>query len=423
MPERIAMLSIHTCPLATLGGKETGGMNVYVRELTRALSHRGLAVDVFTRSQNALTSRISTGRGALGPQGRVIHLPAGPEEPYHKDAIFDHLAEFTHNVKEFARQEHLHYDLIHSHYWLSGLAARDLHLAWDVPIVQMFHTLGELKNQVAQSPAEFESGRRIAAEREIIGFADRLVAATAHERDQMEALYGADPATISIVPPGVDLERFHPRPCEEARAEIGVPSDCQVILFVGRIQPIKGIDTLIRAMALVFEREPELRQQVYLCIIGGDPDADLARDESELRRLAQLRDELGIGNLVLFLGSKDQDSLPCHYSAASMVVVPSHYESFGMVALEAMAAGVPVIASDVGGLSFSVSDGFNGYLVPDGDPETLAYKVTLLLKYESLRQQLGEQARRWAERFAWSNIAGEILEVYDKVLARHPIMA
>jgi D-inositol-3-phosphate glycosyltransferase len=417
------MLSIHTCPLATLGGKETGGMNVYVRELTRALSQAGAPVDVFTRSQNPRTSRVSTGRGALGPQGRVIHIPAGPEMPYDKNAIFDHLPEFVSGVKDFARREHLHYDVIHSHYWLSGLAARDLRQAWDAPIVQMFHTLGQLKNSVAQTPAELESPRRIAYEREIIRFADQVVAATALERDQMLAFSGADPSKFSIVPPGVDLERFHPSPCEEARARIGVPPDCQVILFVGRIQPIKGIDTLIRAMATVFEREPELRQQVYLCIIGGDPDADMARDESELQRLMQLRDELGIGNLVLFLGSKDQDSLPCHYSAASMVVVPSHYESFGMVALEAMACGVPVIASDVGGLSFSVSDGFNGYLVPNGDPEALAYKVTLLLKYESLRRQLGEQARRWVERYSWTNIAAEILEVYDKALTLRPVTA
>jgi D-inositol-3-phosphate glycosyltransferase len=165
-------------------------------------------------------------------------------------------------------------------------------------------------------------------------------------------------------------------------------------------------------MALVFQREPELRDKVVLSIIGGDPDSDKGRDESELGRLQALREELGIGDLVTFLGSKDQDSLPCYYSAASMVVVPSHYESFGMVALEAMACGCPVIASDVGGLSFSVADGFNGYLVPNADPEALAYKLTLLLKYDSLREHLGEQAHHWAERYSWSNIADEILDVY-----------
>jgi D-inositol-3-phosphate glycosyltransferase len=176
-------------------------------------------------------------------------------------------------------------------------------------------------------------------------------------------------------------------------------------------------------MALVFEREPELRQQVYLCIIGGDPSADVQSEQSELQRLSQLRNELGISNLVLFLGSKDQDSLPCYYSAASMVVVPSHYESFGMVALEAMACGTPVIASDVGGLSFSVSDGFNGYLVPNGDPDALAYKVTLLLKYASLRNQLGDQSRHWVERYAWPNIASEIVDLYEQMLETRRVPA
>ncbi|HEX9115947.1 MAG TPA: glycosyltransferase [Anaerolineae bacterium] len=417
MIQRIAMLSVHTCPLATLGGKETGGMNVYVRELTRELSTRGLAVDVFTRSQDPTVPMVSSGGGALGPHGRVIHVPAGPQRPYDKNAIYDHLPEFVRGVEAFAVREGIHYDLIHSHYWLSGLAARDLRSSWGVPIVQMFHTLGELKNRVAQSPAEMEGGRRIACEGEIMRFADRVVAATSLERDQMAELYGADPAHIAVVPPGVDLQRFRPFPCEQARASIGVPPDQQVVLFVGRIQPIKGIDTLIRAMSIVFDREPQLRHHVVLSIIGGDPDADQDRDESELARLQALRAQLGIGDLVTFLGSKDQDMLPCYYSAASMVVVPSHYESFGMVALEAMACGCPVIASDVGGLSFSVADGFNGYLVPNGDPEALAYKLTLLLKYESLRRQLGEQARRWVERYRWANIANEILEVYEEVLA------
>jgi D-inositol-3-phosphate glycosyltransferase len=415
------MLSVHTCPLATLGGKETGGMNVYVRELTRELSRRGLAVDVFTRSQDPAKPRIGTGEGALGPNGRVIHLPAGPERPYHRDRIYDHLPAFVRGVQEFARSEGLHYDLIHSHYWLSGLAAYELREAWGTPILQMFHTLGALKNLVAQSPGEMESPQRIACEGEIMRFVDGIVAATTLERQQMQDLYGADPARIAVVPPGVDIQRFRPLPCAEARAHIGAPPSKQVILFVGRIQPIKGIDTLIRAMALAFERAPELRQQVVLSIIGGGTESESGEEQSELARLQGLCGALGIGDdLVTFLGSKDQDTLVYYYSAASAVVVPSHYESFGMVALEAMACGTPVIASDVGGLSFAVADGFNGYLVPNGDADALASKVILVLKYSGLRHQLGEQARRWAERYSWSNIANEILDVCDKITARVP---
>jgi D-inositol-3-phosphate glycosyltransferase len=411
---RIAMLSVHTCPLATLGGKETGGMNVYVRELTRELSSRGLAVDVFTRSQNPALPRIRE-KGPLGPHGRVIHLPAGPERPYDKNAVLQHLPEFVAGVRAFATAEGIHYDILHSHYWLSAVAAQALAGEWGTPIVHMFHTLARLKNQVAQSPAEMESEQRIASETEIMGYADRIVAATTLEREQMEALYAADPAKISVVPPGVDLARFRRLPAAEARAYVGVPADHNMILFVGRIQPIKGIDTLIRAVALALAREPEFRSKTCLAIIGGDPDAGSER--GEMARLKTLRETLGVGDMVTFLGSKDQDTLAYYYSAAAMVVAPSHYESFGMVALEAMACGAPVIASDVGGLSLNVAEGFNGYLVPSGDAEALADKVTLLLKYEGLREQLGEQAMRWAERFSWGVIADEILEVYHRALA------
>lgn len=415
MVKRIAMLSVHTCPLATLGGKETGGMNVYVRELAREFGRRGLKVDVFTRSQNPVIPRVSHG---LGENGRVIHVPAGPERPYDKNKVYDHLDEFVRGVRSFVDAEGIGYDILHAHYWLSGLAAQDLSHAWGgVPIVQMFHTLGRLKNRVARSRSEMDSEQRINCEGEIMRFAAQIVAATTLERDDMQTLYGADPRKISIVPPGVDLALFHPLPPEETHAKIGIPPDHLMILFVGRIQPIKGIDTLIRAMSIVFQRQPELRNKVCVSIIGGNTGSTAEREEGELVRLKRLRESLEVGDLVTFLGSKDQDTLANYYSAASMVVVPSHYESFGMVALEAMACGTPVIASAVGGLSFSVSDGYNGYLVPDDDPQALAYKIILLLKQTALRQQLSDQARRWAERYSWANIADEILDVYDKALA------
>ena len=248
-------------------------------------------------------------------------------------------------------------------------------------------------------------------------FADRLIAATTLERDQMQALYGADPEKVSIVPPGVDLEKFRPLPCSEARARIGLPPDHHMVLFVGRIQPIKGIDTLIRAMALVLERRPALRDQVCLTLVGG---ADDATPDSEMARLKALREELGIGDLVTFLGSRDQDTLVDYYTAASIVVVPSYYESFGMVALEAMACGTPVIASDVGGLSLNIADGFNGYLVASGDVEALAYKITLLLTQDELRRQLGRQAHTWATGFSWQIIADETLAAYDLARGREP---
>jgi D-inositol-3-phosphate glycosyltransferase len=411
MNHRVAMLSVHTCPLATLGGKETGGMNVYVRDLSRELGRRGIAVDCFTRSQNPDIPRISH---RLGPNCRVIHLPAGPEAPYDKNRIVDYLPQFERGILDFARREGLYYDVIHSHYWLSGLAAKKLRCAWDVPIVQMFHTLGQMKNSVARSREEWEPEQRIEGEAEVMDCSDRLVAATPLERAQMVWLYGADAAKIAVIPCGVDLHLFYPIERQEARRVLRLPPARRVVLFVGRIEPLKGIDTLLRAMALVAPQIPHWQENLSVIIIGGAPGAGAEKVNGELARLERLRTELGIEKLVTFRGAQDQDTLVYYYSAAEMVVMPSHYESFGMVALEAMACGTPVVASRVGGLAFSVQDGQTGYLVPEGDAEALAARIQLLLNDDDLRQQLGWQAAHWAGRYAWPTIADQILDLYEQ---------
>lgn len=414
MIQRVAMLSVHTCPLAMLGGKETGGMNVYVRELTTQLDRRGIVVDVFTRSQEPGTPVV---HGILGDRSRVIHVLAGPEVPYNKNKVYDHLPEFVEGVKRRAIQENLQYDVIHSHYWLSGLVARNLQCIWrGTPIVQMFHTLGKMKNLVAQTQSEQETSLRVQSEGEIMQFADKLIAATPIEKEQLISLYGAEANKIEIIPPGVNLSRFKLLPKDEARNKIGVAPDHKMILFVGRIQPLKGIDTLIRSIALVRRDQPALTDKLCISIIGGNPGAEADDEQTEFQRLNTLKEELGLGDLVTFLGAKDQDTLVNYYSAAEVVVMPSHYESFGMVALEAMACGTPVIASDVGGLTYVVEDNFNGYLVPSQDYAAMAEKITLLLRYPSLRDHLGDQARRWVERFSWSIIADDILRLYNKMV-------
>jgi len=405
------MLSVHTCPLATLGGKETGGMNVYVRDLSRELGRRGIAVDCFTRSQNPNIPRISH---KLGPNGRVIHVPAGPEAPYDKNRIADHLPEYSQGILDFAQREGLRYDAIHSHYWLSGLAARDLRHAWGAPIIQMFHTLGQMKNSVAATPDEWETERRIEGEAEVMAFADRLVAATPLERAQMVWLYGADAGKIATIPCGVDLNLFNPIPQEQAKQVLGLPPERCVILFVGRIEPLKGIETLLRAIALLAPQMPCWQDELSVIIIGGAPGAGVEKVNAELARLERLRAELGIEELVTFQGAKDQDTLVYYYSASEMVVMPSHYESFGMVALEAMACGTPVVASKVGGLAFNVQDGHTGFLVPDGDAEALGDKIRLLLKDRDLRRQLGLQAARWAQNYGWPSIADQIVNLYEQ---------
>ncbi|HLF28941.1 MAG TPA: glycosyltransferase [Anaerolineae bacterium] len=404
---RVAMLSVHTCPLATLGGKETGGMNVYVRDLAREFSRRGILVDVFTRSQNSHLPHVMH---KLGAHGRVVHVPAGPEQPYDKNKVFDHLPEFTAGVLRFARDEGLEYDMIHSHYWLSGWVARELRAAWGKPIVHMFHTLGLMKNQVAGSVSELETGRRIDVETEVVGFADRLIAATPAEKTQLEWLYNAAPDRITVIPPGVDTRHFFPMPQRAARERIGVQPDDWMILFVGRIERLKGIDTLIRAIALLAHECPTWVERMCVAIIGGDPTTN---ENAELEHLKTMREQLGLNHLITFLGARDQDQLQHYYNAATFVVMPSRYESFGMVALEAMACGRPVLASEVGGLAYLVCDGETGFHVPEGDHVALAMAIARLLQDNAVRERLGRQAAAWAQNYAWPRIADQLLATFE----------
>jgi D-inositol-3-phosphate glycosyltransferase len=411
---RLAMLSVHTCPKAALGGKETGGMNVYVRDLSRELGRRGFTVDVFTRSQDPDAPRVVD----LGPNARVIHLKAGPEAPYDKNLVHNHIDEFTDNLLEFARREDVAYHLVHSHYWLSGLVARQVRREWNTPVMHMFHTLGKLKNRVAKSEADLEAPLRVESEREIINSVDRLVAANPLEKAQMIWLYGADPTKIEVIPCGVDLELFYPRARSEAEAYLDMPVHHKMVLFVGRVEPLKGIDVLIEAMALVLEKHTGLRDDICLCVIGGEPDADAANMDREMARLQDMRETLGIADVVTFLGKREQVALPFHYSAAEVCVVPSHYESFGMVALEAMAGGTPVVASRVGGLTFTVQDGSTGFLVPNDDPKALAEKLSLLLTDRALRQEMGQRAATHSKRYGWPIVAGQIVAAYRDLVTR-----
>ena len=407
------MISVHTCPLATLGGKETGGMNVYVRDLSRELARRGHHVDVFTRLQNPKVKRISH---ALGPNARVIHISAGPEGPMDKNLVLNHIPAFVNEILSFAQAEDISYDIIHSHYWLSGWAAIELQKAWQAPFVQMFHTLAHMKNSVAQTEQEREGDQRIDVERQIMLQVDRLIAATPMERAQMAWLYGADPHKVSVVPCGVDINLFTPKPKTEARATLQLPVHRPIILFVGRIEPLKGIDTLIKAISIVFQKTEWRSETPLLLIIGGTPEDSLVANSHEVERLRILRESLGLTDQIVFMGSKPQESLPYYYSAADVLVVPSHYESFGMVALEAMACGTPVIASKVGGLSLAVQDGSTGYLVPDRNPEQLAGKIEQLLTQPELARDIGQKAVEWARQFRWPLIAQRILEIYDELL-------
>jgi D-inositol-3-phosphate glycosyltransferase len=406
---RIAMISYHTCPLATLGGKDTGGMNVYVRDLTRQLGQMGVHVDVFTRSQDEHVPHVLHD---LGFGNRVVHVPAGPEEPKSKSDIAKYIPEFVEGVKQFAAEKHICYDVIHSHYWMSGLAAESLSDAWGgVPIVHMYHTLGEMKNRVARSAEERAGEDRLAGERQILRRANRIVVATIAELTQLRFLYHADDKKLVTIPPGVDTTHFYPIPSDEAKQFIGLKPDDRMILYVGRIEPLKGIDTLIEAMSCL--RVSDLHRPVHLAIIGGEPDASPEEMTAEMSRLQKLCDELCVGQTVVFLGKRSQDTLPYYYSAAEALVMPSLYESFGMVALEAMACGTPVIASEVGGLAYLVQNEVTGYTIPDSEPDTLCEKLSWLLGDPHLRGTMGLRAAQYAQDYAWEKIAKQIMEVYE----------
>ncbi len=412
MKSRIAMLSVHTCPLATLGGKKTGGMNVYVRDFSRELAHNGIEVDVFTRSEDECQPMVCHD---LGDGARVIHIPAGLQQPIPVNKISDHLEEFSSGLIDFTRRENLRYDLIHSHYWLSGIVAENVAPTWgDIPIIQMFHTLGHMKNRIAQSERERAPDLRIAGERRVLATADRIIAATRAEYAQLHWLYAADMDKVDVIPPGVDVNRFSPIDKNDAKRIVGLESDHRNILFAGRIEPLKGIDTLLSAMSLIQEHSPEAIENVSVTIIGGDPWSDDPTDE--MTRLQELRQELGVTDVVTFLGAKDQDVLPNYYAAAEMVVMPSHYESFGLVALESMAMGTPVIASEVGGLAFLVKDGENGFLVPSRDPEALAERIYTLLMDDDRRHQLGAKALEHAQGYAWPKIVQRMIAVYEELI-------
>jgi D-inositol-3-phosphate glycosyltransferase len=397
---RVAVISVHTSPLDRPGGSKAGGLNVYVLELSRQLVRLGCEVDIFSRRTNSTAPDIAL----LEPGLRVVHVAAGPARPLPPEAVHEHLDAFEAGVLDFARANALDYTLVHSHYWLSGLVGLRLQERWNLPHVTMFHTLGEVKNRSSQ--AENETRLRIEAEERVAGLADVMVCATEHEKSLLVHLYGADSERVRVIPLGVDLERFRPLDKEEARRQLGF-EDERIILFVGRIEPLKGVDILINAASML-----ESDMECSVLIVGGDESSRAA-----VADLQNLSNGLGMGHRVAFVGAVDHDNLPLFYNAADVCVVPSHYESFGLVAVEAMACGVPVVASRVGGLTGTVKDGETGYLIPWLCPEPFAERIEMLLDNESLRRNLGEAAREAVARYKWENVARAVLAMYEALIA------
>jgi D-inositol-3-phosphate glycosyltransferase len=392
---RIAVISVHTSPLDRPGGAKSGGLNVYVLDLSRHLVRLGCQVDIFTR----MTHPVAAAATEVEPGLRVIDLPAGPARPLPPEEVYPHLDAFSAALLGHVAGEGGAYDVVHSHYWLAGLAGEAVKRQLAAPHITMFHTLGEAKNRA--SLLEHETDLRIQHERQVALSCERVLCATEHERDLLVQLYGVDPAKVSVIPLGVDMDLFRQTDKAEARQALGF-KDEKIILFVGRLEPIKGVDILLNAAALL-----ESDVECSVLIVGGD--------EASAARLGEFRDlasALGIDHRVAFVGAVDHDRLPLFYNAADVCVVPSRYESFGLVALEAMACGVPVVASRVGGLAGTVKDGESGYLVPWLCPEPFAERLEMLLDNDSLRKGLGETAREVVGRYRWENVAEVVLGLY-----------
>lgn len=407
---RVAMFSVHSCPLAALGGQETGGMNVYVRELSRLLGQHGIAVDVFTRRQDPCMPMVTE----FGPQARVIHLNAGPAAPYAKHRVLDHLPEFLRRVQSFIATHDLSYDLLHSHYWLSGWVGLRLRQTLVIPLVHMSHTLAHPKNSAVQQAWEREPSTRLEVEYEVLQQSDQLVAESEASKCHMRRDYNVNPEMIDVIPCGVDTSIFYPRDRDQARQALGLPH-VPLLLFVGRLQPLKGIDTLLRSVALVRRVQPELQ----VLIVGGEIDTVDAHEQQECQRLQALTTELELTQNTHFIPAQPQEILAQYYAAADIVVMPSHYESFGMVVLEAMACGTAVVASRVGGLASTVLHGQTGFLATVGDAEEFASAIQTLLETPAVCSAMGQAGYARAQTFAWPRIVDRTQRLYRHVLRRY----
>jgi D-inositol-3-phosphate glycosyltransferase len=395
----IAMISIHSCPLAVLGGKDTGGMNVYVREVARELAKKGHSIDIYTKAHQPQHGPPIN----LGQNVRIIHLNTGVDENMPKLAIYDYIQKLVSVAENFRKYNQLEYDLIHSHYWLSGLIGKQLQTLWHVPHAVMFHTLGAIKNSLGIG--EHEPELRMKSEKEVISSCHRIIASTSRETKDLVKLYGAPPDKITVIPCGVNLDLFKPVDKETARKELGLDHQ-KVILFVGRMDPLKGLEQLLTSLTYMDGEKPPL-----LIIVGGD-----AHSHKRVQVLKRIAKELNIQDRVTFIGSVAQNRLPLFYSAADVCAIPSHYESFGMVALESLACGTPIVATNVGGIKNVIRNNEMGRIIGDNSPQSLSSNISELICQPDGKAEHIKLRRDAIAEFSWSAIADRILYEYHGLL-------
>ncbi|GAA3372794.1 D-inositol-3-phosphate glycosyltransferase [Streptomyces sannanensis] len=409
-PRRVAMLSVHTSPLHQPGTGDAGGMNVYIVELAKRLAAINIEVEIFTRATaGGLPPVVELAPGVL-----VRHVDAGPYEGLNKEDLPAQLCAFTHGVTQaWAGHRPGHYDLVHSHYWLSGQVGWLAAERWRVPLVHAMHTMAKVKNAALAQGDTPEPAARVIGEQQIVRAADRLIANTAEEADELIRHYDADPGRVAVVHPGVNLERFSVADGRaEARDRLGLPQDAFVPLFAGRIQPLKAPDVLLHAVAVLLDQDPSLRSRLVVPVVGGPSGSGLAKPEG----LHKLAAGLGIADVIRFHPPVGQDKLADWFRAASVLVMPSYSESFGLVAIEAQATGTPVVAAAVGGLPVAVRDGVSGYLVAGHDPADYARALRRFVDEPGLVDRMGAAAARHAQGFGWGTAASATADVYTAAM-------
>jgi D-inositol-3-phosphate glycosyltransferase len=407
---RLAMISLHTSPLDQPGTGDAGGMNVYVIELSKRLAARGIEVDIFTRATSSTQAPVVQACDGV----TVRHIHAGPFEGLTKHELPAQLCVFAREVlRAEAGQPVGHYDAVHSHYWLSGQVGALARDRWGVPLIHTMHTMAKVKNAALALGDRAEPAARVIGEEQVVDAADVMIANTEQEADQLIRLYDADPGRVEVVHPGVDLDVFTPISTSDARSRLGLPQASDIVLFAGRIQPLKGPDVLLRAVATLLARRPERRSRLLVPIVGGPSGSGLDKPHA----LAELARELGIDDVVRFVPPVSQAVLATWYAAATVVAVPSYNESFGLVAAEAQATGTPVVAAAVGGLTTVVADGVSGLLVEGHGAEDWATALLRPLDDPDLRVRLEAGALAQARSFSWDATAARTLAVYDRARA------
>lgn len=411
-PKSVALISYHTCPLASEEGKETGGMNVYVLELAKALGEAGWHVDIFTRKQdpsNAATVSIA-------PSVTLYHVEAGPAANLTKLEMRDHISTFAGHVWQIWQTQQKNYFVVHAHYYLSGLIAQELQhrsrqQSTQLPLVITYHTMALLKNLVARSESEREDSVRLEAEFQLAQHAQAIITPSEVESDYVATLLGAHPDRVHVVPPGVNLNTFRPIDQQLAKQQIGADPATNMILFAGRIEPLKGLDSLLYAIKILKQRRPKL--PLCLCIVGGDISQPNEAWSTELKRINDLKHLLGLHTEVRFVGQQPQTQLPYYYNAAEVVVMPSHYESFGMVAAEAMACGAPVLMTNVMGISERIDETHRQLITTAQHPLLLADQIEAVITNRDARHTLSQSLRESVIDLDWQQVVQRVIAVYE----------